>query len=97
MLIRAKDMLARITGVSTPWLGISWTPPGSDRDAIRKFLAFVEDRRALFNPMPAEVEDHVISSIRSGPSARRPWEPSATKRSAPFMSGRSVRPVPVPG
>jgi len=63
MLIRAKDMLARITGVSMPWLGISWTPPASDRDAVRKFLVFMEDRRALFNPMPAEVEDHVISSI----------------------------------
>ncbi len=38
--------------------------PASDRDAIRKFLAFLEDRRALFDPSsPAEVEDHVISSI----------------------------------
>jgi hypothetical protein len=63
MLIRAKDMLKRITGVSTPWFGISWNPPASDRDAIHKFLAFLEDRRALFNPLPAEVEDHVISSI----------------------------------
>jgi hypothetical protein len=63
MLIRAKDMLKRITGVSTPWFGVSWNPPASDRDAVRKFLAFLEDRRALFNPLPAEVEDHVISSI----------------------------------
>lgn len=63
MLIRAKDMLMRLTGFSTPVFGISWNPPSSDRDAVRKFLAFLEDRRALFNPMPAEVEDHVISSI----------------------------------
>ncbi|WFU01953.1 hypothetical protein QA648_17915 [Rhizobium sp. CB3171] len=63
LLIRAKDMLKRITGVSTPWFGVSWNPPTSDRDAVRKFLAFLEDRRALFNPLPAEVEDDVISSI----------------------------------
>lgn len=63
LLIRAKDMLNRITGVSTPLFGISWNPPASDRDAVRKFLAFLEDRRALFNPHPAEVEDYVISSI----------------------------------
>lgn len=63
MLIRAKDMLNRITGFSTPLFGLSWNPPASDREAVRKFLAFLEDRRALFNPIPAEVEDHVISSI----------------------------------
>lgn len=63
--VRAKDMLKRISGVSTPWFGISWTPPNSDRDTIRKFLAFMEDRRALFNPVSAEVEDHVISSIHT--------------------------------
>ncbi|WJR67094.1 hypothetical protein QTA58_23430 [Neorhizobium sp. CSC1952] len=63
MLIRAKEMLKRVTGISTPLFGVSWNPPASDRDAVRKFLAFLEDRRALFNPLPAEVEDHVISSI----------------------------------
>lgn len=63
MMIRAKDMLSRITGISVPIFGVSWNPPASDRDVVRKFLAFQEDRRALFNPMPAEVEDHVISSV----------------------------------
>lgn len=63
MLIRAKDMLNRITGFSTPLFGLSWNSPASDRDTVRNFLAFLEDRRALFNPQPAEVEDHVISSI----------------------------------
>ncbi|HEV2503711.1 MAG TPA: DUF6650 family protein [Mesorhizobium sp.] len=65
MLVRAKDMLMRITGISTPVFGISWNPPASDRDAVRKFLAFLEDRRGLFNPMPAEVEDHANSSIHT--------------------------------
>lgn len=64
MLIRAKDMLNRITSVSSPWFGVSWNPPASDRDTVRKLLALLEDRRALFNPFPAEVEDHVSSSIQ---------------------------------
>lgn len=65
MLVKATDMLKRITGFSTPVFGIQWNPPASDRDAVRKFFAFLEDRRALFNPLPAEVEDHVISSLHS--------------------------------
>jgi hypothetical protein len=58
-------MLKRITGFSTPVFGVSWNPPASDRDAVRKLLAFLEDSRALFNPLSAEVEDHVISSIHA--------------------------------
>lgn len=65
MLIRAKDMLMRLTGFSTPIFGVSWSPPSSDRDAVRKLLAFLEDRRALFNPMSAEIEDHVVASIHT--------------------------------
>ncbi|WEX89945.1 hypothetical protein PZN02_005282 [Sinorhizobium garamanticum] len=62
---KAKDVLKRITGFSTPVFGVSWNPPASDRDAVRKFLAFLEDSRALFNPLSAEVEDHVIASIHA--------------------------------
>lgn len=63
-LVKAKEMLNRITGISIPVFGVQWTPATSDRQAVRKFLVFLEDRRALFNPMPAEIEDHVISSIQ---------------------------------
>lgn len=65
MLIKAKEMLKRINGFSTPVFGIQWSPPASDRDAVRKLLALLEDRRALFNPLPAEVEDDVIGSIHT--------------------------------
>lgn len=58
-------MLKRITGFSTPVFGIQWSPPASDREAVRKFLALLEDRRALFNPLSAEVEDDVIGSIHT--------------------------------
>lgn len=64
MLAKARDMLNRITGFSTPVFGVQWTPAASDRDAARRLLAFLEDRRALFNPFPSEIEDHVVSSVR---------------------------------
>lgn len=63
-LIKAKEMLNRVTGFSIPIFGIQWTPVALDREAVRKFIVFLEDRRALFNPMPSEVEDDVIGSIR---------------------------------
>ncbi len=62
---RTADILKRITGFSTPVFGLQWNAPASDRETVRKLLAFLEDRRALFNPLPAEVEDHVISSLHS--------------------------------
>jgi hypothetical protein len=62
---KAIDLLKRINGFSTPMVGLQWSPPASDRDTVRRLLAFLEDRRALFNPMPAEVEDHVIASLHS--------------------------------
>jgi hypothetical protein len=65
LISKATDILKRITGFSTPLFGVSWNPPASDRDAVRKFLAYLEDRRALFNPIPAEVEDDVIGSLHS--------------------------------
>ena len=63
MLVRAKEILRRINGFSIPIFGVQWTPPTSDRETVLKFLVYLEDRRALFNPFSAEVEDHVISSI----------------------------------
>ena len=63
MISKATDLLRRISGFSTPVIGLQWTPPASDRETVKKLLAYLEDRRALFNPLPAEVEDHVIASL----------------------------------
>lgn len=63
MIVKAKSMLGRITGISIANFGVQWQPSASDRDTIRKLLTFLEDRRALFNPFPAEIEDHVTHSI----------------------------------
>ena len=48
--IRFKEIIRRLTGFSTPFFGISWQPPESERKTIRKLFNFLEDRRVLFNP-----------------------------------------------
>jgi hypothetical protein len=54
----------RITGISTPFGGLSWSDPGpSEAETVRKFLLFLEDRRALYIPLEHEVVQHVRASI----------------------------------
>jgi hypothetical protein len=54
----------RITGISLPFGGLSWADPGpSDAEIVRQFLVFLEDRRALYNPMQLEVAGDVEQSI----------------------------------
>jgi hypothetical protein len=61
--LNIMDLARRITGFSTPIVGVSWNPPAADRDAVRTFLTFLEDRRVLFNPFNLEVEYQVQQSI----------------------------------
>ena len=58
------DKARRVTGISSPFGGIQWADPGpSDRDTVRQFILFLEDRRALYNPMLLEIEDQVDRSV----------------------------------
>lgn len=59
-----SDLSRRLTGFSTPFFGVSWKPPVADRDTVRTFLTFLEDRRVLFNPYDLEVEYQVKESIQ---------------------------------
>jgi hypothetical protein len=58
------DTARRITGISSPFGGISWADPGpGDCETIRRFLVFLEDRRVLYNAMDLEVASQVDRSI----------------------------------
>ena len=58
------DTARRITGISVPFGGIQWAHPGpSDREVVRQFIVFMEDRRVLYNAMDLEVLDQVERSI----------------------------------
>ena len=58
-----KEILTRITGVSTPIFGVSWDPPKAERTVARKVIQFLEDRRVLYNPSELEIPDHCVASV----------------------------------
>jgi len=43
-----KEQVARVTGISFPIFGISWTPPESERSIAKDIVWFLEDRRVLY-------------------------------------------------
>ena len=61
--LKITDLARRVAGFSTPVVGESWKLVAKDRDAVRTFLAVLEDRRVLFNPFDLEVEYQVKQSI----------------------------------
>jgi hypothetical protein len=62
-VLKAKEIGRRLRGLSAFGFGASWDYPAVEREIVRKLIVFLEDRRALFNPLPLEVEDHVIASV----------------------------------
>lgn len=42
--------IARLTGISTPVVGVSWLPPTDERATAEAIIAFLEDRRVLWAP-----------------------------------------------
>jgi len=63
MRISFKKIATSLTEFSTPVFGISWSPPESDREIVRKLIIFFEDRRALHNPCNIETPTWVIESV----------------------------------
>jgi hypothetical protein len=57
-------MLARINGFSSPVFGISWQPPTADANVARKVVAFLEDRRVLYNGYEFERPDRCVESVQ---------------------------------
>jgi hypothetical protein len=61
--IKFGKIAKSLTGFSTPVFGISWNPPETDREAVRKLITYLEDRRALYNPYDIENVMFVDQSI----------------------------------
>jgi hypothetical protein len=57
------DLAKRLTGISTPVFGVSWTPPESERDIVRGLIAFLEDRRVLYADYNREYGPWVDRSV----------------------------------
>ena len=52
-------MARRLTGFSTPIIGVSWDPGHAEVEAARRVIRFLEDRRVMFNPTSLEVPAHL--------------------------------------
>lgn len=62
--VLARSLVHRLNGLSLPIIGASWVPPPDEREIIRRFLTFLEDRRVLFVPTYMEVPGEVTFSIQ---------------------------------
>jgi len=63
MKVSYKKIANSLRGFSTPLFGVSWEPPTSDREIVRKLILYLEDRRALFYPYDMENPHYVVESI----------------------------------
>lgn len=61
--MKFEDIVKRLTGISTPFFGVSWNPPEAERDIARRIIAFMEDRRVLYAPSEMEVPQHCVDSV----------------------------------
>jgi len=58
-----KEIASRVTGISVPIFGISWTPPKPEKEVAEKVITFLEDRRVLYSPFELEMPEHCKISI----------------------------------
>lgn len=58
-----REVSQHITGISTPVFGISWNPPEDRRNVVRRLVAFLEDRRALYADLHNEYGPWVEQSV----------------------------------
>jgi len=58
-----KEIANKLTGLSIPIFGISWTPAKLDIDTAKKVLIFLEDKRVLYIVYELETPQHCIKSV----------------------------------
>lgn len=61
--MKFSEIANRLTGVSTPLIGVSWQPTESEKAAARRVVAFLEDRRVLYVPSEQELPSHCVDSV----------------------------------
>ena len=61
--MKFTEIANRLTGISTPFGGASWQPAETEIAATRRVIAFLEDRRVLYEPSEMEVPSHCVHSV----------------------------------
>jgi hypothetical protein len=62
-LMKFSEIANRVTGISTPVGGVSWQPAELEIAGARRVIAFLEDRRVLYEPGQMEVPSHCFHSF----------------------------------
>ena len=85
--MKFSEIANRLTGISTPLVGVSWQPTDLEVSAARRVIAFLEDRRVLYAPDELEVPEHCVQSVleirrflSGAPPAARPARPLSALR-----------------
>ena len=61
--MKFREILSRITGLSTPIFGAQWNPPEAECIAAKRVIAFLEDRRVLYVPSEVELPHRCVESV----------------------------------
>lgn len=61
--MRLTEIVARLTGFSTPVFGVSWNPPEAEATAAKRIIAYLEDRRVLYDPTDMELPRYCVESV----------------------------------
>jgi len=61
--LKMTEIASRLTGFSSPIVGVSWNPPEAEVTAARRIIAFLEDRRVLYQPTEMENPAHCVQSV----------------------------------
>lgn len=61
--MKFSEIANRLTGISSPILGVSWQPGELEVSAARRVVAYLEDRRVLYAPDELEVPSHCVHSV----------------------------------
>lgn len=61
--MKFKEIIKRLTGISSPIFGVSWNPENTSEDIAKRVISFLEDRRVLYNPSEMEVPHHCVTSV----------------------------------
>lgn len=62
-VVKFKEIAQRLTGISCPVFGVSWTAPEAEVTIARRVITFLEDRRVLNAPGSLESPDHCVESM----------------------------------
>jgi hypothetical protein len=61
--MKFSEIANRLTGISTPLVGVSWQPTEPEKAAARRVVTFLEDRRVLYVPSEQELPSHCVDSV----------------------------------